>query len=189
MPQLWIIAGPNGAGKTTFVSRQVGRRIPVVNPDTIAHSIPRIQGRLDERRAGRLAIERRRTLLSRSVDFAVETTLTGQGGLQFMHAAARAGYEVTLVYIGLESVDLSIERVLARVGRGGHPIPVSAIERRYPDTMAKLARAVQLADRSFILDNSDRRRRLLLAIDGGTVRFRAKALPSWFHRALPDYAR
>ena len=49
MPQLWIIAGPNGAGKTTLVSRRVAMRVPVINPDTIAEELPRVDGPLDER--------------------------------------------------------------------------------------------------------------------------------------------
>ena len=60
MPQLWTIAGPNGAGKTTLVSRRVTRRVPVVNPDTIAAELPRIDGKLDERRAGVLALQQRK---------------------------------------------------------------------------------------------------------------------------------
>ena len=79
MPQLWIIAGPNGAGKTTLVSRRVARRIPVVNPDVIADELPRINGALDERRAGVLALTERKRLLAESADFALETTFSGHG--------------------------------------------------------------------------------------------------------------
>jgi predicted ABC-type ATPase len=54
-----VIGGPNGAGKTTLVTSRVVGRLPVVNPDDIAAQLPRIDGRLDERRAGEAAIARR----------------------------------------------------------------------------------------------------------------------------------
>lgn len=159
MPQLWIVAGPNGAGKTTLVTRRVASRIEVINPDAIAQELPRVNGRLDERRAGEIAIERRNTLLARGADLAIETTLTGNSALRFLKTARQVGYKVTLVYVGLASADLSVQRVLDRVRQGGHAVPITALERRYPDIISKLAKAVLLADRSYIFDNSGRRRR------------------------------
>ena len=188
MPQLWIIAGPNEAGKTTLVSRRVARRIPVVNPDVIADELPRINGALDERRAGVLALTERKRLLAESADFAMETTFSGHGPLQFLRLAKEQGYKVTLVYVGLDSAALSGSRVQDRVRRGGHKVPIDAIQRRYPDTMAKLSQAVALADRAYILDNSGYRRRLLMITAPGVVRFRAKLLSPWLRAALPEFA-
>lgn len=179
MPQLWIVAGPNGAGKTTLVSRRLERRITVVNPDTIAQEVSRVGGRLDERRAGQMAIERRNGLLAQGVDFAIETTLTGNGALRFLTAAQQAGYKATLVYVGLASADLSVQRVLDRVRQGGHAVPVTALERRYPDTLSKLARAILIAERSYVFDNSSRRRRLLMIRDEGRIRYVVPDLPAW----------
>lgn len=184
MPQLWIVAGPNGAGKTTLVSHRLARRIPVVNPDVIAQELPRVGGRLDERRAGEIAIERRNGLLTQGTDFAIETTLSGASALRFLRTAKQVGYKVTLVYVGLTSVDLSIRRVLHRVADGGHAVPVSALERRYPDIMSKLAQAVLLADRSYVFDNSGRRRRLLVIRDRGRTRYVAADLPEWVVKSL-----
>ena len=82
MPQLWIVAGPNGAGKTTLVSHRLIQRIPVVNPDAIAKEIPHANGRLDERRAGEIAIEGRDEHLAQGADFALETTLAGASTLK-----------------------------------------------------------------------------------------------------------
>ncbi len=173
------MAGPNGAGKTTLVLRRLEPRIIVVNPDAIAFAIPRIDGRLDQRRAGEIAIQRRATHLARGDDFAIETTLTGNSALRFMTTAKRVGYKTTLVYIGLASADLSVQRVLDRVRQGGHAVPVAALQRRYADSLSKVARAAGLADRSYIFDNSDRRRRLLAIIDQGETRYLVDDLPEW----------
>ena len=160
----------------------------MVNPDAIAEELPRLEGGLDQRRAGEIAVARRNGLLDQDADFAIETTLTGSSSLRFMKLAKDRGYKLTLVFVGLSDVDLSIRRVLDRVQRGGHPVPISAIERRYPESLAKLSTAAAMADRTYVLDNSDRRRRLLVAREEGRIRFLARQLPSWLMTALPDLA-
>lgn len=183
--QLWVVAGPNGAGKTTLVTKRIERRIPVVNPDVIAQELPRVNGGLDERRAGEIALERRAAMLRDGADFAIETTLSGNSTLRLMNAARDADYKINLVFVGVRDADLSGRRVADRVRRGGHTVPIAAIFRRYPDTLAKLPRAMALAHRTFVLDNSDRRRRLLLVHEDGRARFVAADLPSWLATVLP----
>lgn len=178
MPQLWVIAGPNGAGKTTLVSRHVGKRIAVVNPDEIAARLPRINGRLDERQAGQIALSERTRLLDERANFAIETTLTGNSTLQLMRSARERGYKNTLVFIGLDSPELSGQRVVTRVRQGGHAVPVSALARRYPNALTNLPTAMNLSDRTYLLDNSGSRRRLLLVREQGTVRYRASDVPT-----------
>lgn len=184
MPQLWVVAGPNGAGKTTLVSRRLSRRIPVVNPDVIAQALPRLDGKLDERQAGETALRERSALLAEGADFAIETTLTGNSALRFIKAAKDNAYKVTMVYVGLDSSTLSASRVLDRISLGGHSVPRSAIERRYGDTMTKLGVALGIVDRSYVFDNSDRRRRLLLIRHGEQTKFLARNLPRWFVDAV-----
>ena len=168
------------------MSQRVARRIPIVNPDVIAQELPRVDGRLDERQAGEIAVTRRNALLAEGADFGIETTLSGNSALRFMRQAKAAGYKVTLVYVGLASADLSLRRVVARVRDGGHAVPVSALERRYPDTMSRLAAALAIADRAYVFDNSGTRRRLLLIRERGRTRFRAADLPVWIRGALAD---
>lgn len=184
-PQFWIIAGPNGAGKTTLVTTKIKGRIPVINPDEIAEHLPLIEGRLDERGAGEIAVRERERLLSEGRDFAIETTLSGHGPLRFMAKCKGDGYKLTLVFVGIDSPELSQARVADRVASGGHSVPLDAIIRRYPDTMSKLASAIEIADRSYILDNSDERRRLLLIYESGATRYRSRILPGWIRTALP----
>ena len=48
-----------------------------------------------------------------------------------INEAKSLGYEVTLLYFWLNSVDLAIKRVKKRVESGGHNIPEEVIRRRY----------------------------------------------------------
>lgn len=193
-PQLWVVAGPNGAGKTTLVTQRLADRplaeqFEVVNPDVIAQSLPRIRGRLDERGAGEAAVLRRNLLLADRTSLAIETTLSGQSTLRFMRRAGSAGYRITLVFVGIDSVELSAERVRSRVADGGHDVPVQALTRRFPDTMAKLPEAMAIADRAYILDNSAKRRRLLMIREDGRLRFLEPHGPEWFKAAVPQDMR
>lgn len=180
-PRLWVFAGPNGAGKSTIVDQFVGGRIPIVNPDNIALTLPPDLG--DTARvlqAGRIAVRERATLLAARQTFGIETTLTGRSELDLMRAAAAAGYQVNLVYVGLRDVRHSVGRVSERVRRGGHDVPLPDLMRRFDRSVANLAVAMTIANHRVLLgDNSGRRRRLLLASKGGRVKYRSPTPPTW----------
>ena len=72
-----------------------------------------------------------RYLLARHKDFGVETTLATRTLLKTVRIAQSVGYTVTVLYFWLNSPELAIERVKARVAAGGHNIPEETIRRRY----------------------------------------------------------
>lgn len=186
-PQLWVIAGPNGAGKSSLVAgNSVARQIPVVNPDEIAKRIgPDHRGEASVVvQAGREALRERQRLMSERRSFGIETTLTGRGEIQLMQQAREQGYKVNLVYVGIADAMQSNTRVAFRVSRGGHDVPESDIMRRFDRSMNNLPEAIQAADRSFVLDNSERRERLLFSIENDRLRFVSKDLPAWSKAAL-----
>lgn len=192
MPQLWVIAGPNGAGKSTLARRYLSGRLPLVNPDTIAQELcPADPTRRSVRlQAGREAIHRQEALLTARADFAVETTLSGHRELALMQRARASGYKVTLVYIGIDTPGLAKVRIRQRVAEGGHAVLPEDVDRRYHRSMAALASALRSADRAFVLDNSARRQRLLLAMEHGQVRRLSRHLPRWVHEnLLPELPR
>lgn len=189
-PQLWVIAGPNGAGKTTLVTQRLADKtildeFEVINPDVIAQSMPLIDGRLNERGAGEAAVRRRNLLVKQRASMAIETTLSGHSTLRFMRRAREAGYKNNLVYVGIDSPELSFARVQARVADGGHDVPTNALVRRHPDSLAKLSQALAMADRAFVIDNSERRRKLLMIREDDRLRYLDTDTPEWFKVAIP----
>lgn len=185
-PQMWIVAGPNGSGKTTLSRRYFVGRIPVVNPDEIARGLASGYA-FDARQslaAGREAIAQREAHVLAMRSFAIETTLTGKGELQFIDRAREAGFKVNLVYTGLNSAFLSMLRVTQRVTAGEHAIPLVDIVRRYPRSIENLTLAAKRVDRLLVLDNSSNRRRLILSRDHDRVRYLAAEIPAWAERAL-----
>ena len=176
-----MVAGPNGAGKSTLADRYLAGRIPVINPDNIALEQPGI----GPARAGRLAIERQREHLLRRESFAWETTLSGRRELALMREARDAGYKVNLVYIGVRDPGLSMLRITERVAAGGHTVPASDVARRFERSLGNLPDAMALADRSLILDNSEKRCRLALVRERDHSRYRSKSMPQWLQSRLP----
>ena len=63
--------------------------------------------------------------------FAIETTLSGKGYLKHIKRWREAGYQVSLIFLSLNDVNISIERVAKRVAQGGHNIPTPVIKRRF----------------------------------------------------------
>lgn len=134
MPRLYIISGCNGAGKTTASYSLLPEMLDCkefVNSDEFAKSLSPFDPSQASIQASRYMLMKVRYLLKRNEDFAVETTLATRTLLKIVKAAQDAGYTVTLLYFWLNSPELAIARVKARVAAGGHNIPEETIRRRY----------------------------------------------------------
>ena len=134
MPRLYIISGCNGAGKTTASYTMLPEMLDCsefVNSDEFAKGLSPFNPEKASIQASRYMIMKIRYLLKKQKDFGIETTLATRTLLKTIRMAQEAGYTVTLLYFWLNSPDLAVERVAARVGTGGHDIPEETIRRRY----------------------------------------------------------
>ena len=134
MPRLYIISGCNGAGKTTASYSLLPEMLDCrefVNSDEFAKGLSPFDPSKAAIQASKYMIMKFRYLLKRQMDFAVETTLATRTLLKTVRMAQVAGYTVTLLYFWLNSPELAVERVKARVEAGGHDIPEETIRRRY----------------------------------------------------------
>ncbi|OJU42295.1 MAG: zeta toxin [Bacteroidales bacterium 45-6] len=158
MATLYIISGCNGAGKTTAsftLLPDIMDCKEFVNADEIAKGLSPFQPEKAAIDAGRIMIKRMEDLLMRDQDFAIETTLATKSYHEFIQRAHARGYKVTLIYFWLNSVELAIERVRARVATGGHHIPEETIRRRYISGNKNLSDLyLHICDEWLIIDNS-----------------------------------
>lgn len=132
--QVIIIAGPNGAGKTTFARiflAPLKDNIRFINADYIAAGLSPFDPELVAVRAGKIMLEEVQTCFQRGESFAIETTLAGKGYLKHIKRWREAGYNVHLIFLSLNDVNISIQRVAKRVAQGGHHIPTPVIQRRF----------------------------------------------------------
>jgi len=175
-----VLAGPNGAGKSTVAARLVPSGVPFVNADDIARDLPMPPSPRRDVLAGRMFLERLEALVTQKARFALETTLSGRTLAHRIAAWRDAGYGFSLVYVWLESPDISVLRVAERVRRGGHDIPEDVIRRRYAASLRNLGDLyLPLADRWIIYDNSRPLRSLRLASGGIEKPVRVYNEDSW----------
>ncbi len=134
MPRLFILSGCNGSGKTTASYSLLPELLEcseLVNSDEFAKSLSPFNPSAASVIASRYMLAKIKYLLSRKVDFIIETTLATRSLTNIINEAKELGYEVTLIYFWLNSVELAINRVKKRVASGGHSIPEDVIRRRY----------------------------------------------------------
>ncbi len=157
-PSLVVLAGPNGAGKTTSAAKLVPQFLKIehfVNADFIAQGLSPFSPAAAAIQAGRILLQRIHALADRFESFAFETTLASKTFVPFLKRQRQRGYLIHLVFIWLESADLAVQRVSARVQSGGHTVPTEDVIRRYRRGLENFFRIyMPLADTWTIWDNS-----------------------------------
>jgi predicted ABC-type ATPase len=182
-PRIYVLAGVNGGGKSSIggaAFRASGA--DYYNPDETARELMATRPGLTWPEANASAWRIGRTLLERAIrerlDFAFETTLGGNTVPRLLGEAAKSGIEILVWYVGLESAELHIERVAARVRRGGHSIPAEMIRQRYERSRLNLVQLLPSLTALRVYDNSDHAEpeagglptpRLVLHLDEGRI--------------------
>ncbi len=158
MPQLYVISGCNGAGKTTASYALLPEMLncsQFVNSDEFAKSLSPFSPDSASIQASKLMLLKITYLFKRHEDFAIETTLATRSLKKMIAHAQKEGYSITLMYFWLNSPDLAVERVKARVAAGGHNIPEDTIRRRYFAGLQYFFNVyTHLVDRWILADNS-----------------------------------
>ena len=134
MPRLYIISGCNGAGKTTASYTILPEMLnchEYVNSDEFAKSLSPFDPSAASITASRYMLMKIKFMFEHRLDFCIETTLATRTLLKMVEDAQEHGYSVTVIYLWLNSPELAIQRVRARVSTGGHNIPEDTIRRRY----------------------------------------------------------
>ncbi len=166
-----IIAGPNGAGKTTFARSFLPKEAHVlrfINADLIAAGLSPFAPEQMAVKAGRLMLQEVKEAVAKRESFAIETTLSGSAYLKHIREWQALGYEVSLFFLQLSSVELAIGRVAQRVKQGGHHIPEAVIRRRYQAGLDNFPIYAKLVN-DWSLFNNDDSIPQLIAHNGGIV--------------------
>ena len=194
---LTVLAGVNGAGKSSVGGahlRQLGG--VYFNPDEAARRARELSPTLSETEANSYGWNQGRRLLESAiaarVDFAFETTLGGNTITALLIDAAQKRARLNVWYVGLASVELHLQRVAARVEKGGHPIPEHDVRRRWTASMLNLIKLVPHISRLRVYDNSAEANpalgqppepRLILSVEGRQIVFPSKrdfgSTPAW----------
>ncbi len=180
-PRLTVIAGANGSGKTTLtrLNRIDFREFPLLDPDVIGRTLQTTLPRTFPIAAARQVLRSAREHVRNGKNFAIETTLSGKNYLQMMLDARARRFEIELVYIGTENVEINLARIRNRVLRGGHNVPELDVRRRYQRSLANLPLAIERADRTILFDNSAEQGYRLVAVLGASINQGFPPTPDW----------
>ncbi len=194
-PVLTVFAGPNGAGKSTLRADMEDRGVnfgPEIDPDAIARQIvaARGSGNVSDndimRQAGRDALDQMKAHIANGTSFSRETTLSGKEPLRMMQQAKAAGFEVNMIYVGVDAVRESMDRVDQRVSKGGHSIPKEAQERRFDKSMDNAPKAAAIADRVDYYHNGLEGYEHVASAERGKLAYRDPDAPNWTAQATAD---
>jgi predicted ABC-type ATPase len=193
--RIYVLAGVNGAGKSSLAGAAIAAAGgEYFNPDDATQRILAATPGASLADANAAAWTLGRRLLERAIegrlDYAFETTLGGSTITRLLAVALDRRLEVHVRYLGLESVELHLERVRARVAAGGHDIPEAKIRERYQNSRIILIRLLPRLSTLSVFDNSVAAPpaegfrpivRLLLRTDGGSIRevATAETMPGW----------
>jgi len=158
MKKIYIIAGPNGAGKTTAsytILPEIFDCKEFVNADEIARGLSPFNSDNVSLKAGRIMLSRIKELLENDRTFAFETTLSTKSYVELICKAKGKGYDITLLFLRLNSIELAIKRVKTRVNEGGHDIPENVIKRRFKNGLKNLFQLyIPIVNKWILVDNS-----------------------------------
>lgn len=191
------MAGVNGAGKSSIGGAHLREHgAECFDPDEAARSAMAACPGLGQRDANAFAWQEGRRRLEAAIAngsaFTFETTLGGDTITRLLVEAATQGAVLRVWFAGLESVELHLQRVAARVRKGGHDIPETDIRRRWAGSRTNLIRLLPHATDLRVYDNSVERDpaagtqpepRLILSIEEQRLVFptadRLAATPQW----------
>ena len=85
---------------------------------------------------------------------AFETVFSSPEKLQFLRDAKDAGFFIRMFFVCTDDPKINAGRILNRVKEGGHGVPVEKVHDRFGKSLANLAAAIPLCDRTYVYDNS-----------------------------------
>jgi predicted ABC-type ATPase len=184
-PVLWLIAGPNGSGKSTLYNRTDiegwGGSVWIVNPDLLTARLQLVEN-MTLTEANKAALDRIEDWLRSSISvhqtIGVETVLSTAKYRPLIEDAKARGFEIRMLYVFLETLELQLERIQIRVSEGGHDVDPEKVAARRIRSFDQLALFCKHLDRLMVFDNS-----------GGTPQLAAYKRfkkPLHVQRAIPD---
>jgi len=206
VPSLYIITGSNGAGKSSvgaqYLPEHIRSHYQIFDGDLLfikkqRELFPDVTRSPKEAR--KLAFEyvvdtfERLTAdaLNNNETFVYEGHFTNQATWDTPKRFKAAGYEIHLLFFGLENPDLSQFRVTGRVAKGGHFVDRLTIEANFTGNLEMLNLNFGFIDHLTIVDTSEIYHITLATLASGALISAVPVgmLPRWFTFYMPEIAK
>ena len=156
-PFIQVLAGVNGAGKSSVGGSMLrAHGLTWFNPDSFARELMARSGASrdiadgDAWAYGKTQLE---AAIAGGTSFAFETTLGGTTIARLLGEAA-ATHDVFIIFCGLASLQMHLDRVKLRVRAGGHDIPEDKIRERWDSSRQNLIALLPRLAQLQVFDNS-----------------------------------
>lgn len=193
-PVLIVIAGPNGSGKTTITTQILQHEwmedAVYINPDQIA------KDRFGDWNSPNAIMQSvkyceamREDCLRERKSLIFETVLSAEDKLDYIRRAHEAGFFIRFFFVATSHPSINASRIARRVMKGGHDVPITKVISRYYKSLLNCRRVSQIADRTYIYDNSiDNQEATLLfrMVDGKAFKRYIDVMPEWADTILAD---
>lgn len=156
-PKIIFIGGINGAGKSSLRDNHlnIDENWVVIDPDKISRQFKQDIGtNASNLQGGKQAILLFEQAILDKKNIVFETTLSGNSVFKRFEKAKQHGYQIDVLYMGLNSLEKHIQRVALRVSLGGHHIDTDTICKRFALRDENLEKAFLLSDNFMLFDNS-----------------------------------
>jgi predicted ABC-type ATPase len=188
-PQLYVFAGPNGAGKSTLSATMVPPGTPIFDGDKeltlLRQQFPGLNsGDLYDAVNGHIYDDWKNRTIQSGSDCAFETNFRLPDVMQSVDQFKNSGYEVRLIFFGLDSIEASIDRVAMRVTNGGHDVSPDNIRENYDQGLKNLGIYYGGFDSVHLYHNYENPQQIiqsvpLMTIEAGQIKEQALNLPTW----------
>ncbi|MDR6570470.1 zeta toxin family protein [Chitinophaga ginsengisegetis] len=203
MPTLYIIAGSNGAGKSSagpdLLPTELIKKHSPFDGDKLK-SLKQLEFRkqlgCSYKEAGKLADEyvdqtfelQYKSALEQNEDFVYEGHFTEEESWSLIRTFKKEKYRINMLFMGLATLEISLDRVFKRAMNGGHNVPVYEIEKNYYGNLYKLNQHFKLIDDLIILDSSEELVLHLATQKDNLITFHIPPdeMPLWFTAGLPN---
>lgn len=134
---------------------------------------------LDSYVAAGIAEGLRKALEANGISFSAETVMSHESKIAWMHSLKKHGYKIYLYFVATDNPQINAERVRLRVEKGGHAVPAKKITARYRRSLELLRPALQIADQTYLFDNTNSGLKLCGFVDRGRMHFQDTYQPLW----------
>ncbi|MCE7070190.1 zeta toxin family protein [Dyadobacter sp. CY327] len=199
MPELFVITGPNGAGKSSNANilNLKLTNLPVFDGDKLFYQLLDKHYKMTKvaKYARELADEDLQNIFEEQVnnaitgykDYAYEGHFSTESSWKTIRRFQQAGYKINMIFLALESVNISLQRVAVRVSQGGHHVAPAHIYENFYGNIKFLDQNLSLINKLTFIDNSSMNAVHILTLENWEISFiRKTRLPKWMQHNMPE---
>jgi predicted ABC-type ATPase len=197
-PVLFIVAGPNGSGKSLFSKELTASDFEVFDGDKHMAALVKKYPETGSEALWSFINENifegeKQKAIGSRLNYAFETNFSSADPMKTAREFKKAGYEIHLLFMGLNSLEESIQRVDYRVSKGGHKVSEESIRYNYEFGYKNLYKYVSEFDLVTLFDNGIASieglviPREVLYIIKNSVYLQIKDYPAWVEPILTKF--